>query len=414
MEFRAPPERRRLHEPGVDDREVRGAAAAAPRINPLTIVSAAVAGDDLESVARSAADALGRPVAIALPAFGPAVQWPPSAGPEEALSSIGDYATALVARRHASLPAAVLEAVPVRLGQDLVGVVAALADGGNGPDPRPWLDAAAAAAAVTALLRDSSGFDPPSARRAFLQMLELHAPTDIAGMLAHGRRLGCDLSAGAIGICAELTDGSSAAIDSSFANHRALLADVGHGRLLGLVSLSGEPGESGLSELLEQLGLAPGRVARSTARRDPAALHDALREASILLELLIDERAMLPAHEQTYRLLVGVMIRNPDELTQLRSSTIAELERYDELHDTELLATLEAFLAHHGSTTETAETMQLHRHTVGYRLARVHEVSGLSPYESEGRERLSLGLKADRIMVAEQNADGKRSAAPPA
>jgi DNA-binding PucR family transcriptional regulator len=45
--------------------------------------------------------------------------------------------------------------------------------------------------------------------------------------------------------------------------------------------------------------------------------------------------------------------------------------------------------------------MALHRHTVGYRLARVQEVSGLSPYESEGRERLSLGLKAHRIMVAE-------------
>ena len=378
----------------------------------MTIVAAAVAGDDLESVARSAADALGRPVAIALPAFGPTVQWPPSAGPEEALSSIRDYATALVADRQASLPATVSDAVPIRLGQDVVGVVAALADGGNGPDPRPWLDAAAAAAAVTALLRDSSGFDPPSARRAFLQMLELHAPTDIEGMLAHGRRLGCDLSAGAIGICAELTGDTSAAIDSSIAEHRALLADVGHGRLLGLVSLSGEPGDSGLPELLEQLGLGRGRVARSTARRDPAALHDALREASILLESLIDERAMLPAHEETYRLLVGVMIRNPDELTQLRSSTIAELERYDELHDTESLATLEAFLAHHGSTTETAETMQLHRHTVGYRLARVHEVSGLSPYESDGRERLSLGLKADRIMVAERSADGKRSAAP--
>ena len=189
------------------------------------------------------------------------------------------------------------------------------------------------------------------------------------------------------------TGETSAAIDSSLAEHRALLADVGHGRLLGLVSLSGEPGRADYPEVLEQLGLARGRVARSAARRDPAALHDALREAGILLELLIDERAMLPAHEETYRLLVGVMIRNPDELTLLRSSTIAELERYDELHDTELLATLEAFLAHHGSTTETAETMQLHRHTVGYRLARVHEVSGLSPYESDGRERLSLGLE---------------------
>ncbi len=64
------------------------------------------------------------------------------------------------------------------------------------------------------------------------------------------------------------------------------------------------------------------------------------------------------------------------------------------------LATLRAFLAHDGSTTETAEAMKLHRHTVGYRLSRVHEVSGLSPYESDGRERLSLGLKAHQIIIA--------------
>jgi hypothetical protein len=30
----------------------------------------------------------------------------------------------------------------------------------------------------------------------------------------------------------------------------------------------------------------------------------------------------------------------------------------------------------------------------------VHEVSGLSPYESDGRERLGLGLKAHHILVA--------------
>jgi DNA-binding PucR family transcriptional regulator len=97
-----------------------------------------------------------------------------------------------------------------------------------------------------------------------------------------------------------------------------------------------------------------------------------------------------------------VLIRDPGEVALLRSSTIAALEQYDELHDTELLATLDAFLAHHGSTTETAEAMSLHRHTVGYRLARVQEVSGLSPYESDGRERLSLGIKAHRILLADQ------------
>jgi DNA-binding PucR family transcriptional regulator len=137
------------------------------------------------------------------------------------------------------------------------------------------------------------------------------------------------------------------------------------------------------------------------------ASEDALQQAAELIELLIDAEPQLKGHEDTYRLLVGVLIRNPDELLALRTSTIAPLEAYDATHDTELVATLEAFLAHNGSATDTAEAMRLHRHTVGYRLARVQEVSGLSPYESEGRERLSLGLKANRIMLAENRRVGR-------
>jgi purine catabolism regulator len=101
--------------------------------------------------------------------------------------------------------------------------------------------------------------------------------------------------------------------------------------------------------------------------------------------------------------LVGVLLRDPGELLGLRAETVSSLMAYDSEHGTELVATLRAFLLHDGSTTETAEQMRLHRHTVGYRLARVHEVSGLSPYESDGRERLSLGLKADQILVADEH-----------
>ena len=110
------------------------------------------------------------------------------------------------------------------------------------------------------------------------------------------------------------------------------------------------------------------------------------------------------SHDETYRLLIGVLLRDPEELVQLRDRTISPLADYDARHDTDLLATLRAFLAHDGSTTETADAMTLHRHTVGYRLSRVHEVSGLSPYESDGRERLSLGLKAHQILEADARA----------
>jgi DNA-binding PucR family transcriptional regulator len=137
---------------------------------------------------------------------------------------------------------------------------------------------------------------------------------------------------------------------------------------------------------------------REPPRRDP----ESPREAQLIEELLSTDGGSVQGQEETYRLLIGVLLRDPEQLEQLRAHTISALTRYDFEHGTELLTTLKAFLAHHGSTTETAEAMNLHRHTVGYRLARVHEVSGLSPYESDGRERLSLGLKADQIIAAAQ------------
>jgi purine catabolism regulator len=126
-----------------------------------------------------------------------------------------------------------------------------------------------------------------------------------------------------------------------------------------------------------------------------------VHEAQLLAELAFTPD-LQAAQEETYRLLVRVLLGDREELEQLRDQTITPLADYDARHDTDLLATLRAFLVHDGSTTETADAMKLHRHTVGYRLSRVHEVSGLSPYESDGRERLSLGIKAHEILDAER------------
>ncbi len=139
--------------------------------------------------------------------------------------------------------------------------------------------------------------------------------------------------------------------------------------------------------------------------RDRSAKAEQAAQEAMLLASLVpvaEESAVGPGPEDTYRLLIGVLLRDPVELELLRASTISPLLDYDAEHETELLSTLETFLAHHGSTTETAAVMGLHRHTVGYRLSRVHKVSGLSPYESGGRERLSLGLKAAQILAAQK------------
>ncbi len=393
--------RARAAEHRADGDGLEGAARAAPSAHPLELVQAAVAGDDLHGVTRRAAEGCGRAVAVTLPSFGPPVHWPASGAHPTLLRGLLEYAAALSSEEPTQLPDGVSDAVPVRLGTHVVGVVAALGPGSADIALRPWLDAAAAASAVTTLMRDTSALDLASARRTFLEALELHPPADSAGVLSHGRRLGIDLNHGAIGLCVLAPDG----VEAETVPSGVLLAEVGAGRRLGLVPLIADGAEELADTLVAGLRERGAQAARSAPRRTPELLSEALIEAAVLAELAAGQpgpAACDGGEEETCRLLVGVLLRSPDELARLRARTVAELERYDELHDTELLATLEAFFAHHGSTTETAEAMGLHRHTVGYRLARVQEVAGLSPYESDGRERLSLGLKADRILSAER------------
>jgi hypothetical protein len=395
--------RARTAERGAGGVGPEGAADAAPSAHPLELVQAAVAGDDLRGVTRRAAEGCGRAVAVTLPSFGPPVHWPNSGAHAAQLAGLLEYAASLIADRAGAglggLPDGVSDAVPVTLGSSVVGVVAALGPGSADIALRPWLDAAAAALAVTTLMRDPGAVDLAGAQRTFLEGLELHPPRDVAGLLAEGRRLGVDLNHGAIGICALIPE--DVAADSAPAG--VVMAEVSAGRLLGLVPLITEGAEELADSIVASVRDAGACAARSAPRRVPEMLQEALVEAAVLAELgPIAGAGADVAREETYRLLVSVLLRSPDELTRLRARTVAELERYDSLHDTELLGTLQAFLGHHGSTTETADAMSLHRHTVGYRLARVQEVAGLSPYESDGRERLSLGLKADAILSAER------------
>jgi hypothetical protein len=230
-------------------------------------------------------------------------------------------------------------------------------------------------------------------------------PRDTTAFMARARRLGHELSSGAVAICGwravPVNGDPRPAVEvealGSAGGAPALIASRPGGRVLALAPLAdGQPSPAELAERLQASGF---EVCLSSPRRDPALLYPAVVEAELLVELATPGSPA--AQDETYRLLIGVLLRDRRELEQLRDRTITPLADYDARHDTELLATLHAFLTHDGSTTETAEAMRLHRHTVGYRLSRVHEVSGLSPYESDGRERLSLGIKAHKILEAE-------------
>ncbi len=106
------------------------------------------------------------------------------------------------------------------------------------------------------------------------------------------------------------------------------------------------------------------------------------------------------AFEQTgaYRLLLSAMSENPAELQRFYAETVEPLVAYDEQYETDLVRTLETFLEADGNVAGTAQRLFTHRHTIYYRLERVRELSGLDVSSSDGREKLSLGLKSMRVL----------------
>jgi DNA-binding PucR family transcriptional regulator len=164
--------------------------------------------------------------------------------------------------------------------------------------------------------------------------------------------------------------------------------------------------EAGLSGYTFALG-------RSRITDDPADLPRAASEALLAANVAqgSSDGASL-AFEQTgaYRLLLSAMSENPSELQRFYEETVEPLVAYDEQYETELVRTLEAFLEADGNVAGTAQRLFTHRHTIYYRLERVRELSGHDVGSSDGREKLSLGLKAMRVLGI-SSADGPASEA---
>jgi sugar diacid utilization regulator len=165
--------------------------------------------------------------------------------------------------------------------------------------------------------------------------------------------------------------------------------------------LAARAAEAVLREMESALSGYTFAVGRSRIAVDPADLSRAAGEA--LLAANVAEGGShegVLAFEQTgaYRLLLSTMTENPSELQRFFAETVEPLVAYDEQYETELLQTLETFLEADGNVAGTAQRLFTHRHTVYYRLERVRELTGLDVSSSDGREKLSLGLKAMRVL----------------
>jgi len=139
--------------------------------------------------------------------------------------------------------------------------------------------------------------------------------------------------------------------------------------------------------------------------REPERLGVSLQEAR--LALAIGERlgrvGELITFEETgtYKLLFQVFADRPGELDEFYESTIAPLVAYDQQYQTELVVTLATYLGNDCNLAATAGALFTHRHTVRYRLDRIADISGLHVASTDDREKLSLGLKAMRLLGLE-------------
>ncbi|HWW68241.1 MAG TPA: helix-turn-helix domain-containing protein [Solirubrobacterales bacterium] len=141
-------------------------------------------------------------------------------------------------------------------------------------------------------------------------------------------------------------------------------------------------------------------IGRSRRAGDPVDLYRSGSEARLAVNVGEAEGRPLLAFEDTgaYRLLLPAMSEDPRELERFYAETVEPLSAYDDQYETELVATVEAYLDNDGNVAATAKQLFTHRHTIRYRLERVRELCGHDVSATEGREKLGLGLKAMRVL----------------
>ncbi|ODU02764.1 MAG: hypothetical protein ABS81_16600 [Pseudonocardia sp. SCN 72-86] len=90
----------------------------------------------------------------------------------------------------------------------------------------------------------------------------------------------------------------------------------------------------------------------------------------------------------------------PDGLRRLADQRLGPLEDHDTQRSTELVATLRAWLDAGGSTSAAARALHVHPHTVGYRLRRVADLTGLDPQRADDVFELRAALMVRAVQGA--------------
>jgi DNA-binding PucR family transcriptional regulator len=378
----------------------------------LEMVDAVLGGDGLGRVAQLAADAAGAGVAIVVPRLGAAAA---SRGAPADMAALRRYVGDRARDRPAPVPPGILAEVPIASGDEAIGSVLMLGEPGAAiaPEATEFLHLAAVASLTEVAVEEAKDAVEQNLRGSFLEELRAKAAElDATDVLRRGARLGCDLTRGAVALCAELTTDRPRHVvatiagehPGALAQHMELPREVPRVYAL-LPAGDGAAADATLDAARRLAGRLQrhGTVGVSSFYSDPAELGRALQEAELVLDVLRrSEGGGVPIQDigtGTYRLLFRVLASHPEEVRSFFEDTVAPIVAYDDQYATDLVGTLESYLEQNCNMNATAAAIYAHRHTVAYRLERVKELTGLDPMQSEDRERLGLGLKAYRIIA---------------
>jgi sugar diacid utilization regulator len=382
------------------------------------MLAALLAGEGLGGIAELAAEEAGAPIAVVLPARGLAA----GSDDEVPLEALVELTAARIHGGDRPVPAEIELEEPIEAGAETIGYVLALPASRNGLplvriDRQEVLRTAALAALTEVAVADARDELAADVRGSLLE--DLRARRAARGeTMSRAARLGCDLSRGAIALVAE--------VRSARPRHAAALVAGEHP---GAIAESLPPAAGTAQDApLRVYALLPGRgedapqrtqaSAKAIASRlrahgpaafssfcaDPAELGRAISEAELMLDVISrDERVADQLTTEigngVYRLLFRAMASDPEEVRRFYEDTVAPLVEHDRQYRTDLLGTVETYLANDCNMNATARAVFAHRHTVAHRLARVRELTSLDPSLGEDRERLGLGIKAYRIVA---------------
>jgi hypothetical protein len=135
------------------------------------------------------------------------------------------------------------------------------------------------------------------------------------------------------------------------------------------------------------------RFALTETIQDPQLVAQAFQEARLAIEIRpwSDDPIIEVGRLGAYRLIIGAT--SGSQALEFSRRSLSRVIDHDAKHKSHLLSTLRMYFSIGSSLSGTAKALNVHVHTIQYRLARIEELSGLKLRNSEDRLTAELALR---------------------